>query len=50
MKKTEMQKTLVSIVFSFHNEEEIIPELVDRIAAALDPLKFVSYELIFVNE
>ena len=50
MQKTEMQKTLVSIVFSFRNEEEVIPELVDRIAAALDPLKFVSYELIFVND
>ena len=50
MKKTETQITLVSIDFSFRNEVEVILELVDRVAAALDPLKFVSCELIFEND
>lgn len=49
-RELEKQQTLVSIVFSFRNEEENIPELVNRVAYALDPLKFVSYELIFVND
>src|SRR5574337_2214563 len=43
---------LVSIVLSFRNEEENIPELVRRLHASLGTLKplGVGYELIFVND
>jgi len=41
---------LVSIVFSFKNEEENIPELVDRIAKTFKKIKNWNYELIFVND
>ncbi len=39
---------LISVVFSFRNEAEVIPELVRRTVAILEPL--VRYELIFVND
>ena len=40
---------LVSVVFSFRNEEENIPSLIARLAAMFAPLP-VDYELIFVND
>jgi len=36
-------------VLSFRNEEEVVPELLRRLTAALTPLE-VDYELIFVND
>ncbi|MDC0427104.1 glycosyltransferase family 2 protein [Pelagibacteraceae bacterium] len=41
---------LISIVFSFKDEEKNIPELVDRVAKAFKLIKNWSYELIFVND
>lgn len=40
---------LVSVVLSFRNEEEVIPELVSRLQKVLRALP-VRYELIFVND
>ena len=40
---------LISVVFSFRNEEEVIPELLVRVERALSPLP-LRYELIFVND
>lgn len=40
---------LLSIVFSFRNEEAIIPELIKRVKNTLIPLG-IKYELIFVND
>jgi len=40
---------LLSVVFSFRNEEEVIPELIRRVRGTLDNLK-LRYELIFVND
>ncbi len=40
---------LLSVVFSFRNEEDVIPELIKRMRRTLDPLK-LDYELIFVND
>lgn len=41
---------LLSIVFSFRNEESNIPELVKRVSAACVAIDDLSYELIFVND
>ena len=41
---------LLSIVFSFRNEEKNIPELIDRIIKILSKLNGWEYELIFVND
>jgi len=41
---------LLSIVFSFRNEEKNIPELIDRISSTLNNLDNWKYELIFVND
>ena len=41
---------LLSIVFSFRNEEKNIPELIDRIIKILSKLNGWKYELIFVND
>lgn len=41
---------LLSIVFSFRNEEENIKELVKRISLVLHGIEKLSYELIFVND
>lgn len=50
MKGYIMRKNLfVSIVFSFRNEEEVIPELIRRVHNVLKPLD-IEYELIFVND
>jgi dolichol-phosphate mannosyltransferase len=40
---------LLSVVFSFRNEEDVLPELVRRLRATLTPLD-LSYELVFVND
>jgi len=40
----------ISVVLSFFNEEENIPELVHRLRAALDPSHASRYELIFIND
>ena len=41
---------LISIVFSFKNEEINIKELVERVSNTLTKLKNWKYELIFVND
>ena len=41
---------LVSIVFSFRNEEKNLKELVKRVDTALKKVKNYEYELIFVND
>lgn len=43
------QPPLVSVVLSFRNEEDVLPELIRRLQAALRPLK-LRYELVFVND
>jgi len=40
----------ISVVLSFFNEEENIPELVRRLRAALDPKHIGRYEFVFVND
>jgi dolichol-phosphate mannosyltransferase len=41
---------VISVVFSFYNEEDNIPELVRRVRAALRPVVGREYEMIFVND
>ena len=41
---------LISIVFSFKNEEKNLEELVTRIAKTVIEINNYSYELIFVND
>jgi dolichol-phosphate mannosyltransferase len=41
---------LISIVFSFRNEEDNILELIKRIDAAMLSINDVTYEMIFVND
>lgn len=43
------ERPLVSVVLSFRNEEEVIPELAARLQAALRGAD-VEYELLFVND
>ena len=40
---------LLSVVFSFRNEEEVLPEMIRRVRHTLSPLS-INYELIFVND
>jgi len=40
---------LLSIVFSFRNEEDVLDELIRRVTRTLAPLD-ISYEMIFVND
>ena len=41
----------LSVVFSFFNEEKVLPKLLTRVRNALDKDKNISsYELIFVND
>ncbi|MBI1900162.1 MAG: glycosyltransferase family 2 protein [Planctomycetia bacterium] len=46
--------TTVSVVFSFWNEEEVLPELIRRVRAVFDLLiasgEVADYELLFVND
>lgn len=44
-----MTKVEISVVFSFRNEEKVLPELIRRLSESLGPLR-ISYELIFVND
>lgn len=44
-----MDNPLLSVVFSFRNEAQVIPELVKRLQAALGPLP-LRREFIFVND
>ena len=41
---------LVSIVFSFRNEEKNLKELVSRVDATFKKVENYKYELIFVND
>ena len=41
---------LLSIIFSFRNEEKNIPELIDRVKSTLSKLQNWNFELIFVND
>lgn len=43
------ENTLVSMIFSFRNEEAVLPELIERVEAVLSgqPL---DYELVFIND
>ena len=41
---------LLSVVFSFRNEEKNINELIKRVATVLNKLNNWKYELIFVND
>lgn len=40
---------LLSVVFSFRNEQDVLPELIDRLYKTLEPLG-IDYELLFVND
>lgn len=40
---------LLSIIFSFRNEESVLDELLRRVRASIEPLN-IDYELIFVND
>lgn len=40
---------LLSIVFSFRNEADVLDELIERVRAALEPVD-IEYEMIFVND
>ena len=44
-----MSRRLLSVVLSFRNEAEVIPELVDRLDKAIESAD-LDYELIFVND
>lgn len=44
-----MTRQLLSVVLSFRNEADVIPELIDRLDAAIKTAD-VDYELIFVND
>ena len=41
---------LISLVFSFRNEEKNLSELVDRIKSTFENLSDFNYEIIFVND
>ena len=45
----ESKPKSISVVLSFRNEELVLPELIRRLEAALDPTGY-DYELIFVND
>jgi dolichol-phosphate mannosyltransferase len=49
MQFDEEIKPLISVVISFYNEEEVLPELIRRLQSVLKSLP-VDYELIFVND
>ena len=44
-----MRQELLSIVLSLLNEEEVLPELINRLESVLEPMD-IAYELIFVND
>ena len=43
---------LISVIFSFRNEEKVIPVLVDRLMLMMENFseQLYEYELIFVND
>ena len=41
---------LISVIFSFRNEEDNLIELIQRVSSALSDVANISYELIFVND
>ena len=41
---------LLSLVFSFYNEEKNLNELIVRVSEAIKKLKNWDYELIFIND
>lgn len=45
-----MKSELLSLVFSFRNEDKNIPELVYRVSKSLKFINNINYELIFVND
>lgn len=47
--KSQSDKILLSVVFSFRNEEDVLPKLIKRLHDVLRPLD-LEYELIFVND
>ena len=46
----ENRKKLISVVFSFRNEEKNIEELLKRTHNTISKLTNYNYELIFVND
>ena len=42
-------RPLISVIFSFRNEEAVLEELITRVEVVLDSIN-VRYELIFVND
>jgi len=48
-KKAVAAKTLVSVILSFRNEEDVLPELIHRLEDVFAAEK-IDYELIFVND
>ena len=40
----------ISVVLSFYNEEDVLPELISRLRNTLKEKFFNNYELIFVND
>ena len=46
----DSQNMLLSLVFSFRNEEENIPDLVRRVDAAVTGIEGIKYEMVFVND
>ena len=48
--KQPPRRELISIVFSFFNEAENIPELIARIRAVFSDLPDYDYEMVFVND
>ena len=44
-----MSRQRLSVVLSFRNEAEVIPELIDRLVKAIEPTG-LDYELVFVND
>lgn len=46
----DTSKPVISVVLSFKNEEEVLPELISRLHNVLDQEYKNNYELIFVND
>jgi len=49
VKKANPKKEMLSVILSFRNEEDVIPELIQRLEAVLSKEELI-YELIFVND
>ena len=45
-----IQKKKLSLIFSFFNEEECIKASISELESILDNIKYIDYELIFVND